>query len=421
MSNLSQFRGQAVGPVGSSILVENGASFAPADVLTYGANQYIRSGVLAAYSSAYSQAVIDCPQLRVTGTMRTGQNIASAEADRSFRQQIGGVPTLVPTGASTVYTSADRITWTSAGAMTGSPPTATATSVSVVWNGTRGVGVNASTGTTMSYSPSGTLVGAWTNVATAAGGTIVFMCHDGTRFISMPSQAVASSSPVAYLTSLDGVTWTSRPGVTLAGFDTGISQVFGNGGVAYVIGSTGKIARSTDAIAWTLKGTLTSTVNKLYASAVIGSKVILVYRSSTTLYIDVSTDDGATWSNKLTLTVGTNYVAGAYIDPTTGNGYVLFTNGVSTGPSIIYKSSDGGLTWPIDQQVLLAGSSVIASVMTAYVDQVGWALVRSVATSGYAMEGQWDRTDWVGSQNAAYLYAPATGNFPRLYSYVRTM
>ncbi len=412
MSYLSQFRNGASAPLGATVLFQSGAGYYPGNLIVEGNAEYLKSGVLVSYNAAYAQSIARRPELAVSGLIGPGQGIGNAN---SWRQKIKIGSTYYQfNGTATYYESTDGITWTARSGWTGSylnsggnlPP---------VWDGTRIVGINSSD---PNKPVSATSVGGvWTQSATAAGTSIAAIGKLGSLWIAMTFNGIAASGASYYLTSTDGVVWTQRSGINIAGVSGNVVAIISGTNKAYVLTQYGHVMSTSDGISWTYVSTISGMSYQVVAQGQYNGRLVVMY-VSTYLYVLTSNDGGVTWTTTSTqkYTSGTASCFAGYVG-TNGEVFALQLGNTASACCLL-KSNDGGTSWTVNSpQIMPCGGTPSGY---AYVDNERWFYVTSTSGAADAISGIWGRTDAVGSAVSAWLNAPsASGGIPVLHSYVR--
>ena len=301
-----------------------------------------------------------------------------------------------------ITTSPDGVTWTNR-----TPGDTTVTHNSISWSGTMFLVTN-TTNLGFWVSTDGIT---WSRISTAALTAPLFSCYLGGKFLSVSTGCIQSST--------DGLTWTNTDQVQyVAGAVTRLINL----GTKYYAITTRGLLQSSDGVQFAPVYT-TPPNNTILYMAYSGTKWLAVATaaSGTTQAIYQSTD-GTTWSKAVdlgtltttsTLTTavgGMDYAAGNFVCMQTAAANAQIAGNVITSPdgvtwtarsapanatanmtaadgstvafvggSIIYTSTDGGITWPVVYGNV--GSTISALI---YVDGV-W-LIQSGTVQFYVGE-----------------------------------
>lgn len=177
-----------------------------------------------------------------------------------------------------------------------------------------------------------------------AGGNFYDLIYANGLFVAVgDSNAVGTTYNNNIYTSPDGVTWAWRDVDTATGTPQALNSITYGAGLFVVVGDSGFIATSPDAITWT---TRTSAHGSNHIRQVIyaGGKFVAVGGSTPTNSIQTSTD-GITWTARTGVQNIYSYASVAY--DSTNAQYVMATGYAANGaaPNGGIQTSPDGVTW----------------------------------------------------------------------------
>jgi hypothetical protein len=260
----------------------------------------------------------------ITWVIRTS-NVASQLNDVTWNGSL-----FCAVGASGVITtSPDGLSWTAR-----TPGDTSVTLISVAWSGTRFIVAN-TTNSSIWYSSDGTT---WTRTSTANQVVNLYAAYLGSKFLSIGSTFIQSST--------DGLNWTSADQVQYV--PSSINKLYKYGSNYYAATAKG-IYQSTNGITFALSGRNIPSASISFI-AYSGSVLLAVVAAGSgqpqAIY---KSTDGLTWSKSADLgtRTNTNIAPGAPIDMVYANGNFILGQPLAQAQNLnytIYTSTDG-VTW----------------------------------------------------------------------------
>ncbi len=260
-------------------------------------------------------------------------------------QRAGGVD-IVYAGSTTIYKSIDGAkTWTSVHTPATTSIAILAYSHGYVLVGDNVGAINRST----DYGDS------WTTGVGALGSEI-------DNFVYLGNGIVLAAGDIIMRSTNFGASWDTVVGSVNSAFVANIGE-----GIAFYVDTVdGKVYRSTDyGLNWNQVGIMTG-MSTWSASAFIGLEDTKTLLFANGVYVQRSTDQGASWDKTLMIspTFGTRLFDVHYL----GDGGVIASGG-GTYP-VIYKSSDWGRTWRLVQNLDTTGTNTTVVRVTSLTNGV---------------------------------------------------
>lgn len=361
----------AVDGSGNMVVATTDFSSSPVSVTAYGPNATTKNWTQTAFSYAFGRGIYaagiyvfistpttSAPFIGVytspdgtTWTQRSSGNLAAYFYGLSYANGLFFV-----LGNGTLRSSADGITWTSRTAMAGiaysickstsyyvmvgaSGSIRTTTDLVTLTTRTSGVSWNiysvAAIGNTVIAAGAGEGIirstdggVTWSSISyTASNIDYLDVVTDGSQFVVYggPSLGV-TNSPIAVLTSPDGVTWTNRALPMVTAYNGGGQLTYANGNYYLAVSGNGNtvnrtVFTSADAYTWSLYST-----SAIYYGMFYISDTGTFIACNNNGYILTSTNNGATWTPRRNQTVSSSvltwsiaYGAGLYVTVGTGS------------------------------------------------------------------------------------------------------